>query len=158
MKTAKTIATCIALFQLSMSAELSPASLPQTQQLKDGSTVIVESVSVSKTRPAVLRVQFKHVYPNRRPRSYEQRAYLRDSLEGKEIAVRRQTLGAMPNGPNEPVNETTLFWEFSDFPRNSERIYLRMYFRYGDQTKISEQLEFVLPGETELQHRDGCAL
>ena len=56
--------------------------------------------------------------------------------------------------PDAPADETPMCWEFRDFPRSSEQIYLRMRFQNKSNAAVNEKLEFVLPPVSKLEVRD----
>jgi hypothetical protein len=127
---------------------------PQTKPLADGGRIRVEAAWIYDSSPSLLRVKFKYIGVKPDEYRYAPRAGLRTTPAGRDIESQYVWLVGLPKG-EQSQNETPLVWEFRDFPRNSERMYLTMYFMDRNTREVKEQLEFQLPGARKLQHRDG---
>ena len=128
---------------------------PQTKPLTGGGKIRVESAWIYDSVPPLLRVKFKYIGVKPDEYQYSPRAALRESPEGKDIESQYVWLVGLPKS-EQSQDETPLVWEFRDFPRDSEMIYLRMYFIDRKTDQVKDQLDFELPGTRKLQHRDAA--
>jgi hypothetical protein len=128
-------------------------SFPQTQALADGTKIRMEAAWVFDGKTPLLRVKFAYVDadPNER---YLLHAALRDKPEAEDSTSPYVWQFGVSRKPGTPAKETPMCWEFRDFPRSPEKIYLRMRFQDKTNAAASEKLEFVIPPVNKLEVRD----
>ena len=128
-------------------------SFPQTQVLANGTKIRMDAAWVFGGKTPLLRVKFAYVDadPNER---YFLHTALRDKPEAEDLTSPYVWQFGVDRKPGTPAKETPMCWEFRDFPRSPQKIYLRMRFQDKTNAAASEKLEFVIPPVNKLAVRD----
>lgn len=151
----------ISFVAVSLAAACATARFPQTKSLAGGQ-IRVESAWIYDTAresarhdsPPLLRIKFRYIGVKPDEYRYSPRAALRTTPEDKDIESQYVWLVGLPK-TEQPRDGTPLVWEFRDFPRDSERMYLAIYFMDRSTHEVKEQFVFALPGARQLPHRGG---
>ncbi len=146
LKTLAFITLTLTLFTTSCTKHLTTQSL----RLDNNTRIILKDAWVLNHAPPLVQTLF--IYEGADPNAtYDFRANLHETPDGDDGPS--SWIKQYPTPSSKNTNEIEAIWEFMTFPKESPKIYLRLYYHDKKTGKQTGTLEFVLPSVADLPVR-----